>query len=221
MLKDKDIREGLFDFLEDEHGKIRILEEKTMGRSRADVVMVTTEEVYGIEIKSDADTYVRLQRQIKDYNRFFDKNYVVVGTSHAAHIEEHVPDFWGIITVEEVNGEADFYILRRPKTNPKLEMALKLTLMWRPELARIQEINQMPRYKERSKAFVIGKIIEKVPIDILNVQLSNELFERDYDAIGEVIKEYRKANGRGAKKTGVRAVKKAVGKKRKILKKKI
>lgn len=193
MLKDKDIREGLFNFLEDEYGKIRILEEKTMGRSRADVVMITTQHIVGIEIKSDADTYARLQRQVKDYNRFYDMNYVVVGTSHAAHIEEHVPDFWGIITVEEVDNKADFYILRRPKANPKLDMALKLSMMWRPELAHIQEINQMPRYKERSKAFVIGKILESIPLEVLNVQLCNELFERDYDTIGEVIKEYRKA----------------------------
>lgn len=193
MLKDKDIREGLFNFLEDEYGKIRIFEEKTMGRSRADVVMITTQHIVGIEIKSDADTYARLQRQVKDYNRFYDMNYVVVGTSHAAHIEEHVPDFWGIITVEEVDNKADFYILRRPKANPKLDMALKLSMMWRPELAHIQEINQMPRYKERSKAFVIGKILESIPLEVLNVQLCNELFERDYDTIGEVIKEYRKA----------------------------
>jgi len=186
----------LFNFLEDEYGKIRIFEEKTMGRSRADVVMITTQHIVGIEIKSDADTYARLQRQVKDYNRFYDMNYVVVGTSHAAHIEEHVPDFWGIITVEEVDNKADYYILRRPKANPKLDMALKLSMMWRPELAHIQEINQMPRYKERSKAFVIGKILESIPLEVLNVQLCNELFERDYDTIGEVIKEYRKANGR-------------------------
>lgn len=193
MLKDKDIREGLFNFLEDEYGKIRIFEEKIMGRSRADVVMVTSDSIFGIEIKSDADTYVRLKRQIKDYNRFYDMNYVVVGTSHAAHIEEHVPDFWGIITVEEVDNKADFYILRRPKINPMLDLELKLSMMWRPELAHIQEINLMPRYKERSKAFVIGKILEKIPLETLNVQICNELFERDYDAIGDVIKEYRKA----------------------------
>lgn len=193
MLKDKDIREGLFNFLEDEYGKIRIFEEKIMGRSRADVVMVTSDSIFGIEIKSDADTYVRLKRQVKDYNRFYDMNYVVVGTSHAAHIEEHVPDFWGIITVEEVDNKADFYILRRPKINPMLDLELKLSMMWRPELAHIQEINLMPRYKERSKAFVIGKILEKIPLETLNVQICNELFERDYDAIGDVIKEYRKA----------------------------
>lgn len=48
---DKDIREPLFEFLEETYGKIRIIEEKTMGRSRADIVMVTTDSLWGIEIK--------------------------------------------------------------------------------------------------------------------------------------------------------------------------
>ena len=119
MLYDKDIREPLFDFLEDRYGKIRIIEEKRMGRSRADVVMVMAEALMGIEIKSDADTYARLKRQVKDYNRFFDSNIVAVGSTHAAHIEEHVPAWWGIITVEEIDHKVDFYMLREPGTNPR------------------------------------------------------------------------------------------------------
>ena len=71
-----------------------------MGKSRADIVMVTPEYLYGIEIKSDADTYARLARQVKDYDSYYDYNIVVVGSSHALHIEEHVPDYWGIITIE-------------------------------------------------------------------------------------------------------------------------
>lgn len=68
MLYDKDIREPLFEFLEERFWKIRILEEKQMGRSRADIVMVLPEILVGIEIKSDADTYTRLSRQVRDYD---------------------------------------------------------------------------------------------------------------------------------------------------------
>ena len=82
MLKDKDIREPLFDFLEDTYGKARIIEEKTMGRSRADLVMVTEDSLVGIEIKSDADTYARLSTQVKDYDKYYDYNIAVVGSSH-------------------------------------------------------------------------------------------------------------------------------------------
>ena len=110
MLYDRDIREPLFEFLEEMYGKVSILEEKQMGRSRADVVMVIPDALFGIEIKSDADTYARLNRQVRDYDQYFDANYVVVGVSHAMHIEEHVPVWWGIITAEADKGSVDFYI---------------------------------------------------------------------------------------------------------------
>ena len=109
MLLDKDIREPLFDFLEERYGKVRILEEKTVGNSRADVVMVIPDKIVGIEIKSDADTYTRLERQVADYDLYFDQNIVVVGSTHAGHVAEHVPDCWGIVSVEEYDtgGTAD------------------------------------------------------------------------------------------------------------------
>lgn len=191
MLYDKDIREPLFDFLEERYEKVRIIEEKQMGRSRADIVMVMPDALVGIEIKSDADTYTRLKRQVKDYNQYFDFNYVVVGSTHGLHIEEHVPDWWGIITVEEVGTLADFYILRQPKPNPKINLKKKLSLLWRPELAHMQELNNLPKYREKSKAFVVEKILLKVPKEILDRQISEELFERDYTQIGETIREYK------------------------------
>ena len=102
MLRDKDIREPLFDFLEEMYGKIRILEEKQIGKSRADIVRVL------------------------------------------------------------------------------------------PELAHIQELNEMPKYKEKSKQFVIDKIAERIPEDTLSKQISNALFERDYNEIEHVIQEFKK-----------------------------
>ena len=48
--------------------------------------MVAPECLYGIEIKSDADTYARLKRQVKDYDQYYDYNIVVVGSTHAMHI---------------------------------------------------------------------------------------------------------------------------------------
>ena len=75
ILHDADIREPLFDYLEERIGKIRILEEKQTGRARADVVMVTERYLCGIEIKSDADTYTRLK------NRSDTMTGIMTGTS--------------------------------------------------------------------------------------------------------------------------------------------
>lgn len=196
MLHDRDIREPLFDFLEETFGKIRIIEEKTTGKSRADVVMVAPEALYGIEIKSDADTYARLAGQVKDYDRYYDYNIAAVGTSHGMHIHEHVPEYWGIITVEEVEGEPDFYFFRKPQRNPKMKWEQKLSILWRPELAQLQECNEMPKYKEKSKAFVCRKIAERIgeniSENILRQQVSELLFERDYNDIGKMLADYRK-----------------------------
>ena len=196
---DKDIREPLFEFLEEYYGKVRIIEEKKMGRSRADVVMVLPNVVCGLEIKSDADTYARLGRQVKDYNLYYDYNFIVAGTRHAHHVAEHVPDWWGIITVEMEEGRADFYVLRKPEENPQVDWKKKMSLLWRPELVHIQELNGMPRYRDRSKQFVIEKILLKVPKEKLHLQISQELFERDYTKIEEEIRAYKKERRKGGK----------------------
>ena len=196
MLYDKDIREPLFEFLEERYGKIRIIEEKRMGRSRADIVMVLPRAVMGIEIKSDADTYARLARQVRDYDRYFDRNTVVVGASHGLHIEEHVPVWWGIITVDAVEHGLDFYVLREAAENPSVDLSRKLRLLWRPELVWIQEQTGMPKYREKSKAFVVEKILEQVPGDTLAELVSERLFERDYTQIEAVIQAYREQQGK-------------------------
>ena len=196
-LYDRNIREPLFEFLEETYGKIRILEEKRTGSARADVVMITPKLLYGIEIKSDADTYARLSKQVRNYDWYYDRNIVVVGSSHAAHIEEHVPEWWGIITVEQDEaGKVDFYILRAEYDNPKTKDKRKISILWRPELNRLLQKNNLPKYRQKSKQFVQETLIEKVPADILWSQAYEELFERDYNTIGQEIEEYRKNNGK-------------------------
>lgn len=194
-LLDKDIREPLFEYLEQIYGKSRIFEEKNMGYSRADVVMVVSDAIYGIEIKSDSDTYTRLATQVPDYDKYFDFNIIVVGSTHALHVGEHVPDYWGIISVEETESGCDFYYFREPKPNPKRLMKHKLEILWRYELALLQEWNEMAAYKQKSKAFVREKILENVPEKLLQTQISDILFERDYTLVAQRINEYRLANG--------------------------
>ena len=127
----------------------------------------------------------------KNYEEFFDYNYVVVGSKHAKHIKEHVPEWWGIISVELIEETVDFYVIREATINKKCNRKKKLGLLWRPELAHIQEINGMPKYKEKSKAFVIDKILTKIPEELLSEQISQELFERDYNEIENTIKAYK------------------------------
>lgn len=194
ILHDKDIREPLFDFLEETYGKIRILEEKITGRARADVVMITPGALYGIEIKSDADTYAKLKKQVRYYNKYYDRNIIVVGSTHALHVREHVPDWWGIISVEpDEKGRVDFYTVREAGDNPKVNEKSKITLLWRTELNHLLEKFKLPKYREKSKQFVQEKLLEKVPGEKLWPQAYDELFERDYTTIAQEIDSFRQS----------------------------
>ncbi len=202
MLYDKDIREPLFFYLEERYGRIRILEEKRIAGSRSDIVMITEGEIIGIEIKSDADTYTRLPEQVVNYDRFFDRNILVAGSSHAMAVADHVPEHWGIITVEEVDEHIDFYMLRTPKSNPNMDESKKITMLWRPELANIQEKMGLPKYKNYSKRKIQDLLLSKVPRDMLWNYMCEELFQRDYNEIKTRIDEYRKSNGLRRRRKG-------------------
>ena len=180
VLLDADIREPLFFYLEQYYGKVRFLEEKVTGKARADVVMVLPDKVCGIEIKSDADSYTRLAAQVRNYDKYYDENYLVVGSSHALHASEHVPEYWGIISVELIKGEVEFYRVREAKTNPKAKLRNKMSLLWKSEFSHILAENKMPKYAQKSKKFISEKLIDKVPEETLHIQISEELFERDY-----------------------------------------
>ena len=94
-------------------------------------------------------------------------------------------------------------IVREGLPNPKREKMVKLrnqlSILWRPELNNLLEINGLPKYKAKSKDFVIHKIAEKVDVEVLKPQISNELFERDYTTISQRIAEY-KMSRKAAKK---------------------
>ena len=132
-----------------------------------------------------------------------------------------------------MDDKPDFYFLKEPQLNKKVKLNRKLELLWRPELAILLQRLWMPEYKALSKPAVRKKIMEwtktpptkaeitrikraakeagvepvipesKVnPADVSH-EISELLFERDYEKLLAEIAEYRKANNprkRGPKK---------------------
>lgn len=66
--------------------------------------------------------------------------------------------------------------------------------MWRPELYQIQKWNDMPEYKQKSKEFVRDKIVERISEGVLKHQITDLLFERDYELLLEEIRQVKKQN---------------------------
>ena len=81
--------------------------------------------------------------------------------------------------------------IRTPALNPGASLKKQIELLWRPELSRLQEWNGLPAYKQKSKLFVREMIVEKVPEELLKRQMTDLLFERDYDLLLKEIEEAR------------------------------
>ena len=92
-MNDNSIRKILIEYLSASCDKIRIYQEKMIGSAVCDV-MAVTDCLTGYEIKSDLDNYDRLERQVRAYRQFFDKNYLVVSTRHRASAPDKVPPEW-------------------------------------------------------------------------------------------------------------------------------
>lgn len=88
-MKDKESRKILMAYLQNLIKELRIYQEKNIGNSVCDI-MVVSNILAGYEIKSDRDNYQRLKEQEKNYDRFFDRNYLVVGHSHAETAANHM-----------------------------------------------------------------------------------------------------------------------------------
>ena len=176
-LADKDIREIVFTYFENNCDKLRIIEEKTIDKCRCDFFVVTPDSIVGCEIKSSRDSYVRLAQQIKAYDRFFDYNYCIVGESHKRGVFEKLPEHWGVISVTD---EGEVSLLRGPLPRKRSLLKKQLSFLWRNELANILRRNRLPRYSQKSKKFIIGRLMDKLAEDRLKAELCEELFERDY-----------------------------------------
>ena len=179
MIYDRDIRPYLYDLLDEKYPRVRTFDEKIIGRSRSDVFAVVDGALIGFEIKSDADTYARLPSQVKNYDKFFDMNYIVVGKSHEKHVSKHVPAHWGIIVIED--GKTPSLTEIRPAApNPKIKLSNQLRFLWRSELASVLKRSGLPKYTSKSRSFSEKTLIARVPPEKIRALMSDELFERDY-----------------------------------------
>ena len=174
----QEVRLILESYLRTDESDIRIFFEKKIGPSVCDV-MAVTDKLIGFEIKSDLDNYERLDAQIKAYDNFFDKNYLVVGKSHLNSATAKIPVHWGIIaiTADSVS------IVRKAKLNRSAVCSRQLAILWKIELKNLLIENKLPMYALKSKGYIINKLIEKVPTSKLKAQISTELKGRDYSLL--------------------------------------
>ena len=192
---DKEIREKLFDYLDERYGRVRTIEEKIIKKSRADVLAVIDGAILGFEIKSDSDSYTRLKTQVKDYEIFCDKCYLVAGESHI-HAMEHVPEYWGVLFVSDEN----VIVERDAAPCPKVKLKSQLDILWRNELSSIQEKEGLPKLQNKKRSEIYTRLIETAGEDKIRLDMTEELFERDYTVYDDLSFRTTKKGVRAKKK---------------------
>ena len=173
-MDDKKIRRILIEYLCERYEGARIYEERGIGDSVCDLMLVTN-CLIGFEIKSDQDNLQRLARQVLSYSAYFDKNYIVVGEKYASTILGVVPSEWGVLVV----GEASIELQREAKTSRTVNVGKQLSLLWSIELKNLLLQNNLPLYAQKTPAYIRDRLMEGVDTDKLKVQIVKELRSRD------------------------------------------
>lgn len=142
---DKDIRGILLPQLMQHFPKV--IQEKQIyshGTVVADVVGIHREYMVGFEIKSDHDTFARLEKQIEFYSRIFDYNYLVTTDKFMIDGLEFIPKEWGLIWVH--NGKLIEY---RNAIKTQNDYYTVYNMLWATE---IREKLKKDNVKGRSKS---------------------------------------------------------------------
>jgi hypothetical protein len=137
-LLDQNIREELKRTLREQDGSAAIIDELPLlrGRGRADLAFVNG-EMWGFEIKSEADSLVRLGVQADNYESVFEFNTIVAAKKHLRLARKRIPKNWGIIEARRVDGETRLHHRRQPQRNNKLSNSALARILWKNECVRI------------------------------------------------------------------------------------
>lgn len=164
---DEDIRSALKLALWERDNTAAIIDELPLlrGRGRADLAFVNG-ELCGYEIKSDADSLVRLGTQTEQYQSVFEFVTLVAASKHVKHARNRIPQSWGIIEAEEVEGRILLRERRRPRRNRRIDAAALARLLWKKECLRILP-KQGIKVCSRTPIRDIWTLVESLPVRTL------------------------------------------------------
>jgi hypothetical protein len=143
-LRDKDVRAAIHRHLVPiliGGAPSRVLDEFSLcnGESRIDVAIING-KLHGVEIKSDADSLERLDRQIETYGRVFDTVTIVCGHNHLLAVQHRVPEWWGIYcaTADQVEN-VRLVKIKSGTFNDMVDAHSVVQFLWKKEIVLLLE----------------------------------------------------------------------------------
>lgn len=124
------------------------------GCGRVDIA-VFNGSLEAFEIKSDNDTLIRLERQIRLFASVFDTLTIVCGRRHAQKVLDVVPAWCGVVSVENKS----LFALRRADKSPMQEPAQLVKLLHRQEVAAALGARRQPARSSESRRQLFERLL--------------------------------------------------------------
>lgn len=139
--------------------------------NRVDLVIAEDNGLFAYEIKSEADSLQRLEKQIEKYSQFFDKVIVVAAAKHISNVLSIVSDDIGVWEVTQ----SGFKIVQRGRASKSQE---------REYLLRILNVKELKRLAANS-----GRIPDAIRRNFLEAVLSDVSYAQLRKAVIEALRE--------------------------------
>ena len=163
-MKDQDIRKILREtslkrFISDPDSKIVDELNVPITKSRIDIAVLNG-HIHGYEIKSSKDNLNRLPHQIEGYTKVFDYLTVVTENKHQKKVLEILPEWVGLqVCIADSTGNK-IITLRKPSYNKNKKGFFLAKLLWREEMEKVLEINNIP-YRKRDTIWKLSELLER------------------------------------------------------------
>lgn len=113
--------------------------EMSIGDSRIDICRING-KVCAYEIKTEYDNYDRLETQMKDYFRAFERVYIIVPIQKAKIAEKYIPSQCGIITYKKNKNDDMIFAYKRSAADNKCDIEFCLNSLSGGDLIKIVKI---------------------------------------------------------------------------------
>lgn len=144
-----------------------ILEE--LGISRGEVrldLVVVNGALHGFEIKSGRDGLRRLKSQVEHGSRVLDLASLVVAPCHLEKVLQILPDWWGVLCVEESEEEIGLHCVRPGNRNPCLDPTSLAELLWsEPALELLERHGLAVGVRGKPRRFLWERAGERLPVE--------------------------------------------------------
>jgi hypothetical protein len=135
-MREAEVRAALTATLARRHGPETLIVPELglcQAEARIDLAMVNG-HLTGWEIKTAADTLLRLPRQESVYSRVFDRMWLAADAKHVGSALNLIPSWWGVCQVVSSDTGVRFRKVRDARINRNVDLDALVRLLWRDEV---------------------------------------------------------------------------------------